>query len=53
MQGNNRADLPVPEDGIQRRVHVMAKLLAVSKGQCIGDITGQDISLVVVARPPI
>ena len=53
VQGDDSADLPVAKNGIQRRVHVVAKLLAAAEWQLISDVAGQDVGLVVVARSPI
>src|SRR5215813_3875704 len=53
VQGDDSADLPIPQDRVQSGRHIVPKLLAAAEWKLIGHVAGHDVSLVVVARTPI
>src|SRR5215469_2065072 len=53
MSRDDRADFPISDNGIEYRIHVLAKLLALAKRQLIVSVARKDMFLVEEARPPI
>src|SRR5580704_3895635 len=53
VQRDNAADLPVANDGVDDVVDVVAELFAAADGELVGEITCDDVLLIVVTRSPV
>src|SRR5260370_35306975 len=53
MHGDDSADLPIPNHGVESGVHVFAKLFTAAHWELVSNIAGKDVLLAEVARSPV